>query len=59
MWTNTYNKKAKVFATTLGHNNDTVSDEKYLDLVARGLLWTVGKLDDAHLKAAKKVMLDD
>ncbi len=59
VWTNTYNKKAKVFATTLGHNNETVSDEKYLDLVAKGLLWAVGKLDDAHLKPAKKVMLDD
>ncbi len=59
VWTNTYTKKAKVFATTLGHNNETVSDEKYLDLVAKGLLWTVGKLDDAHLKPAKQVMLDN
>jgi peroxiredoxin len=25
-WTNTYNGKTKVFATTLGHNNDTVAD---------------------------------
>lgn len=59
VWTNTYNGKAKVFATTLGHNNDTVADARYLDLVARGLLWSVGKLDDAHLKPAAKVMLDD
>ena len=58
-WTNTYNGKAKVFATTLGHNNATVSDDRYLDLVARGLLWSVGKLDDAHLKPAAKVLLDD
>lgn len=58
-WTNTYNGKAKVFATTLGHNNATVSDDRYLDLVARGLLWSVGKLDDAHLKPATKVLLDD
>ncbi|HEY1192468.1 MAG TPA: ThuA domain-containing protein, partial [Gemmata sp.] len=43
VWTNTYNGKTKVFATTLGHNNDTVADAKYLDLVARGLLWSVGK----------------
>ena len=48
----------KVFATTLGHNNETVADARYLDLVARGLLWSVGKLDDAHLKPAAKVMLD-
>jgi type 1 glutamine amidotransferase len=58
-WTNTYNGKTKVFATTLGHNNATVSDERYLDLLARGLLWSVGKLDEAHLKPAKKVMLDE
>ncbi len=59
VWTNTYNGKTKVFATTLGHNNATVGDERYLDLVTRGLLWSVGKLDDAHLKPAKKVLLDD
>jgi type 1 glutamine amidotransferase len=54
-WTNTYNGKARVFATTLGHNNDTVADPRYLDLVTRGLLWSVGKLDDKHLKPAAEV----
>jgi type 1 glutamine amidotransferase len=58
VWTNTYNGKAKVFGTTLGHNNATVADSRYLDLVARGLLWSVDKLDEAHLKPAKKVLLD-
>jgi type 1 glutamine amidotransferase len=58
-WTNTYKGKTKVFGTTLGHNNATVADERYLDLVTRGLLWSVGKLDEAHLKPAKKVMLDE
>ncbi|MCE9560736.1 MAG: ThuA domain-containing protein [Planctomycetes bacterium] len=58
-WTNTFNGKTKVFATTLGHNNDTVGDARYLDLVTRGLLWSVGKLDEAHLKPAKKVMIDE
>ena len=53
VWTNLYNNKAKVFATTLGHNNETCADAKYLDLVTRGLLWSVDKLDDAHMKAAK------
>jgi type 1 glutamine amidotransferase len=47
-----------VFATTLGHNTQTVDDPRYLDLVTRGLLWSVGKLDEAHLKPAKKVLLD-
>ncbi len=58
-WTNTYNGKTKVFGTTLGHNNKTVEDARYLDLVTRGLLWSVGKLDDAHLKPAKKVLLNE
>jgi hypothetical protein len=54
-WTNEYGeKKTKVFATTLGHNNDTVADDKYLTLITRGLLWSVGKLDDpAYAKPAK------
>ena len=58
-WTNVYAGKARVFATTLGHNNETVADAKYLDLVARGLLWSAGKLDAAHLLPARRVMLAD
>jgi type 1 glutamine amidotransferase len=58
-WTNLYRGKTKVFATTLGHNTATVADGRYLDLVTRGLLWSVGKLDEAHLKPAKKVLLDE
>ncbi len=49
-WTNTYNKKARVFATTLGHNNATVEDPRYLDLVTRGLLWSCDKLNDKYLR---------
>jgi type 1 glutamine amidotransferase len=58
-WTNTYLGKTKVFATTLGHNNETVAHARYLDLITRGLLWSVGKLDDAHLRPAKKVLIDE
>ena len=59
VWTNTYKTRARVFATTLGHNNETVADARYLDLVARGLLWSVDKLDDAHLVPAEKVLLEN
>ncbi len=52
-WTNMYKGKTRVFATTVGHNNATVGDDRYLDLVARGLLWSVDKLDAAHLKASR------
>lgn len=44
-WTNVYKEKARVFATTLGHNTETVADGRYLDLVTRGLLWSCDKLD--------------
>jgi type 1 glutamine amidotransferase len=49
VWTNNY-RGTKVFATTLGHNNETVSDPRYLDLVTRGLLWSCGKLNPQYLK---------
>lgn len=45
VWTNEYGpKQARVFGTTLGHNNVTVEDPRYLDLLTRGLLWATGKL---------------
>jgi type 1 glutamine amidotransferase len=53
-WTNTYNGKTRVFSTTLGHNNATVQDPKYLDLVTRGLLWSCDKLNDSYLKTPAK-----
>jgi hypothetical protein len=51
IWTNTYGK-ARVFGTTLGHNNLTMSAEPWLDCVARGLLWTLGKLNEDGSPAA-------
>jgi type 1 glutamine amidotransferase len=48
-WTNDY-RGTKVFATTLGHNNETVADARYLDLVTRGLLWACDKLQPDYLK---------
>ena len=50
VWTNNYRNAARVFATTLGHNNATVQDERYLDLVTRGLLWSCDKLNATYLK---------
>ena len=43
-WVNDYHG-TRVFSTTLGHNTETVGDPKYLDLVTRGLRWSVKKLD--------------
>jgi len=44
-WTNDY-KGTRVFNTTIGHNDETVGDARYLDLVTRGVLWATKKLDD-------------
>ena len=44
-WANDYHG-TRVFSTTIGHNNATVEDARYLDLVTRGLLWACGKLDN-------------
>ena len=46
VWLNQYMGNTRVFTTTLGHNNQTVDDPRYLDLVARGLLWACGKLGE-------------
>jgi len=46
-WTNLYGPdKTRIFSTTIGHNNETVADDRYLDLVTRGILWTTGKMSD-------------
>jgi hypothetical protein len=44
-WENIYRGKTRVFSTTIGHNNETVADDRYLDLVTRGMLWACDKLD--------------
>jgi type 1 glutamine amidotransferase len=46
-WTNLYGpNKTKVFGTTIGHNNKTIEDPRYLDLVTRGVLWVTGKITE-------------
>ncbi len=54
VWTNEYTeKKTRVFSTTIGHNNQTVSDPRYLDLITRGLLWACDKPFDKYSKSKK------
>ena len=45
IWTNKYGK-GNVFATTVGHYNETLAEPKWLDMFTKGLLWSVG-LDPA------------
>lgn len=44
-WTNQYGK-GRVFGTTLGHDMKTAQQAEYQRLLAYGLLWACGKLDE-------------
>ncbi len=52
VWTNQYGK-GRVFGTTIGHHNETVSSDEFLDLLTRGTLWACDRLDKDHLKPPK------
>jgi type 1 glutamine amidotransferase len=45
VWVNDFDG-TRVFGTTIGHYNETIAEPVFLDLLTRGLLWSVGKLDD-------------
>lgn len=51
VWVNRHGK-ARVFGTTIGHHNATMADPVYLDLVSRGVLWTLGRLEQEKTTAA-------
>lgn len=39
-------EKSRTFGTTLGHHNVTMESEIWLNMVARGFLWALDKLDE-------------
>lgn len=45
VWINEYGK-GRTFGTTLGHHNETMDNNVYMDLVTRGLLWACDKLNN-------------
>ncbi len=49
VWTNQYGD-AKVFGTTLGHHNETMEADTFLNMLTRGTLWACDKLSDEYLK---------
>ena len=44
IWINEY-QGCRVFGTTLGHHNETMLCDEYLDVVSKGVLWACKKLD--------------
>ena len=45
IWARTYGQ-GRVFGTTLGHFNEEVAAPEFLDTLARGVLWSAGKLGE-------------
>jgi type 1 glutamine amidotransferase len=45
VWINQYGK-GRVFGTTLAHNNVTMQNTNYMNMMARGILWACDKLDE-------------
>ena len=42
-WVNDF-QGTRVFGTTYGHSDATFGDPVFIDVLARGLVWSVGKL---------------
>ena len=55
IWTNDY-RGTRVFATTVGHYNETMVEPTYLDMMARGLLWAVGRDPEKYFTPTTEVV---
>lgn len=45
IWVSTHGSM-RTFGTTIGHHNETMMVPTYLDILARGMLWSANKLND-------------
>jgi len=55
VWKNLFGKKkTRVFGTTIGHHNETMAQDEYIDMVTRGLLWSVNRLDEKLIETHTK-----
>lgn len=45
IWTNEL-PEANIFGTSIGHHNETMRHPVFLDMITRGLLWTLGRLQE-------------
>ena len=65
VWVNSFGG-TRVFGTSLGHHNETMNNDVWLGLVARGTLWATGKLGDDGRplpgyegSGIKRIVIDD
>ena len=55
IWVNEFGpNKTRVFATTIGHHNETMLQDQYMEMITRGLLWATGQPVAGNLNSAKK-----
>ncbi len=55
IWVNAYGpNKTRVFATTIGHHNETMLQNQYMEMITRGLLWAAGKPVAENVNTAKE-----
>lgn len=61
VWTNEYNKErgTKVFGCTMGHYNETMAEPKYLDMMARAVLWATDRDIEAGFTPSTEQIDDD
>ena len=46
VWVHEYGpKNVRIWSTSLGHFNETVADDRYLDMLANGVAWTLNRDD--------------
>ena len=54
IWVNAYGpKKTRVFATTIGHHNETMMQAEYMEMITRGFLWAAGKSVSENIQSSK------
>ena len=55
IWVNEFGpNKTRVFATTIGHHNETMLQDQYMQMITRGLLWAAGKPVAENINSVKK-----
>ncbi|MBT4757785.1 MAG: hypothetical protein HOO08_05270 [Opitutae bacterium] len=55
IWVNEFGpNKTRVFATTIGHHNETMLQDQYMEMITRGLLWAAGQPVAENINSTKK-----
>lgn len=55
IWVNAYGPQAtRVFATTIGHHNETMLEANYMEMLTRGFLWAAGHSVSRNIQTLSK-----